>query len=519
MVALHAKSTPLIQTDNLISNTRLCRTCGGKKEHTRQVYLADHGTELIWRPYPLHENLWQFLSHAWQEKMFGRLFWTDYLCLDQREHDEIAQQIPQMGSIYSCAEQVVAWIQVPPNIEPDEHQVLLELLSLGEVDRTHSMSPIWQAASAVPLVCAEYWCRVWVVQEIALAKRVWVIYGDIRIDFDELQSKLDIFRPVGNHSDSVDVDGFPYFHSANFVIEPQGPVLVSPMWELCDLRTGDGRIPLWKLLYNFKGHQSSRPADKVYGLLGIIAYNDDGTSPACIENIHVDYDKPLVDIWLDVLYESSPPWEPLREMIFNTLIDTTWRPDRRILEGYVNSRRTSERHKDLAHLTLKVNHALYVAIESLAPPMFVEYSLPSIYSSIIFDIGTEFEPTMQQVAAIYGFSMPTCQRIDPSETSPSGKSSGWQCAAHRHADGKPKGPVENGLQVIESVYPLPHDYLHRILQACEQLSESCDGSVVIFEIAYIGFCVIVETFDGHSRGIFRLRLEIRQPVGDGKIDM
>jgi hypothetical protein len=72
---------------------------------------------------------------------------------------------------------------------------------------------------------------------------------------------------------------------------------------------------------------------------------------------------------------------------------------------------------------------------------------------------------------------------------------------------------------MESVYPLPHDYLHRILQACEQLSESCDGSVVIFEIAYIGFCVIVETFDGHSRGTFRLRLEIRQPVGDGKIGM
>ncbi|ROV96689.1 hypothetical protein VSDG_05538 [Cytospora chrysosperma] len=455
--------------------------------------------------------------------MFGRLFWTDYLCLDQKNPDEIARQIPRMGSIYSGAEQVVAWIQVPSYIQPDEHQVLLDLLSPGELDRTEYVSPLFQAASAVPLICAEYWSRVWVVQEIALAKRVWVIYGDIRIDFDELQSKLDIFRPVGNQSDSLYyVDGLrgdSHFHSPNLVIEPQGPVLASPMWELCDLRTGDGRIPLWKLLYNFKGHQSSRPADKVYGLLGIIAYNDDGTSPACIENIHVDYAKPLVDIWLDVLYESSPPWEPLREMIFNTLIDTTWRPDRRILRGYVNSSRTSERHKDLAHLTLKVNHALYVAIESLAPPMFVDYSLPSIYSSVIFYLGTDFEPTIQQVAAIYGFSMPTSQRIDTSETSPSGMSSGWQCAAHRHANGKPRGPVETGLQVIESVYPLPHDYLHRIQQACEQLSESCDRSVIIFEIAYIGFCVIVETFDDHSRGIFRLRLEIRQPVGDGKIDM
>lgn len=57
----------------------------GDSKPTRQIYLQDESNrDNEWRPFPLHENLWQFLDHAWRSKLFDQLFWTDYLCLDQK---------------------------------------------------------------------------------------------------------------------------------------------------------------------------------------------------------------------------------------------------------------------------------------------------------------------------------------------------------------------------------------------------------------------------------------------------
>lgn len=83
----------------------------GHPTKSRRVFLAYHGDEQ-WRPYPLHENHWRFLNSAWQRELFGQLFWTDYLCLNQNDDGEVAQQIPRMGSIYSNADQVLACIQL-----------------------------------------------------------------------------------------------------------------------------------------------------------------------------------------------------------------------------------------------------------------------------------------------------------------------------------------------------------------------------------------------------------------------
>ncbi|ROV93821.1 hypothetical protein VMCG_08815 [Cytospora schulzeri] len=447
----------------------------GNKKHTRQVYLAEEGSNNPqWRPYPLHENLWRFLRHARQEKMFRRLFWTDHLCL---------------GS------------------SPRARR------------RQGAYAGVQDAASAAPLICAGYWRRVWVVQEIAMAKRVWVIYGDVRIDLDELLSRMETYRPAGyrsgnlNHADGFH-GGFAHVDSSDgsdILFERHGPVLVSPMWELCDLHKAGGKIPLWKLLYNFKGYQSSRPADKVYGLLGLIAHNEDGTSP--IENMQVDYEKPLVNVWLDVLFESSPPWEPLKEMILGTLIDTEWYPSHGSLVAYLDSSQTSERHKELAYLTLRVNHALYVAMEELISPIFADYNLPSIYRLVISGMEMDFKPTIQQAAAILGFSLSMSRQTPRPEMS-----SGWQCAAHhRLADEKSRWVVaDNSKRVAESVYALPRGYLHRILRACEEHPESCDGSVIVFEMPHVGFYMSVETFDGHSRGTFRVEIEDRRSMAEGE---
>lgn len=73
---------------------------------TRQVFLADDGDE-HWKPYPLHESLWLFLDSTWQKESFGQLLWTDYLCFNQNDQEEIAQQIP--GWVQSIRTQIMLW--------------------------------------------------------------------------------------------------------------------------------------------------------------------------------------------------------------------------------------------------------------------------------------------------------------------------------------------------------------------------------------------------------------------------
>lgn len=104
----------------------------GDQTPTRRIYLQDNNEG--WRPFALHENLWKFLDHAWRKKMFRTPFWTDRLCLDQSDHDEIAQQVLLMGQIYSKANRVVVWLK----ISHYDHELILEALEWNkrvEIDK------------------------------------------------------------------------------------------------------------------------------------------------------------------------------------------------------------------------------------------------------------------------------------------------------------------------------------------------------------------------------------------------
>lgn len=60
-------------------------------------------------PRRIHQNLWQYLSHAHQSREQSRL-WIDSLCLDQDNHAEKNEQVPRMGDIWFSATSVIAWI-------------------------------------------------------------------------------------------------------------------------------------------------------------------------------------------------------------------------------------------------------------------------------------------------------------------------------------------------------------------------------------------------------------------------
>jgi hypothetical protein len=45
----------------------------------------------------------------------GYLFWADYFCIDQEDHDERAEQARIMRDIYRSATAILAWLVLPHN--------------------------------------------------------------------------------------------------------------------------------------------------------------------------------------------------------------------------------------------------------------------------------------------------------------------------------------------------------------------------------------------------------------------
>jgi hypothetical protein len=102
----------------------------------------------------------------------GLKVWNDFLCLDQRNKDEVERELKNMATIYSTAYEVVAWIG--PALDRDA-PAMVKLQQLGTDTKSdeewyeHIRSMSTEVWVALACFCErEYWRRMWVVQELIL---------------------------------------------------------------------------------------------------------------------------------------------------------------------------------------------------------------------------------------------------------------------------------------------------------------------------------------------------------------
>ncbi|KAK8235125.1 heterokaryon incompatibility protein-domain-containing protein, partial [Phyllosticta capitalensis] len=139
----------------------------GDPTPTREIYLSNGPGES--KPnefclFAVHENLSRFLSWAWDQNIFEQWIWTDRICLNQEDSEEIAQQVPRMGKIFCDAVMVMAWLGMP--YEHGQHLIPLRNWwgSSGDPQITEDTQ---LAARAV--LESDYWTRIWIVQEVLMA--------------------------------------------------------------------------------------------------------------------------------------------------------------------------------------------------------------------------------------------------------------------------------------------------------------------------------------------------------------
>jgi hypothetical protein len=254
-----------------------------------------------------------------------RILWIDAVCINQKDDTEKNHQVRMMKQIYESADQVVIWLG-----EAIEHtgRAFEKLKEAAEYMRESSpevttKSPQWTKDELfgteawtvlIDLFRREWWTRIWVIQEVALAKQAIIACGNHYLSADCYSEAMLLI-------------------SATFILWNETDDL--------DLRHSKRGLPkkttnnLLQLAQQYRGLNATNPRDKLYGLLGLA--EDMGFEPEyqlSVRGVYGRFVEACIksSATLDVLSfvsptfrntHSLPSWIPDWTRVFgnNTLID------------------------------------------------------------------------------------------------------------------------------------------------------------------------------------------------------
>jgi hypothetical protein len=304
--------------------------CWGDVEDLCNVRVNDY-------EFQLRGHVYAMLSNLYHKHQVTRL-WLDLVCINQNDPDEKSKQVPIMGEIYRRATKVYAWLgeadrqidcvfdvlqefrdrkkeakfpthfdaaeqlsyhrQLFRDIYQDKAGTLPEQSDLDDVMLHEEFN--WLR----PLYVRPYWRRVWIVQELVLAKVVVVCCGDKSIDFDDIYGlSLDwgsfelgfdtgTYRKLKPHTRGWNtiqaIRGYRRRREVEWEMGGEAPCLINiKMSERGDVAMFDEVIEVFA-----QHHECSLSKDKVYGFRELV--------PQWKENLKVNYKRSDLKVFLDV---------------------------------------------------------------------------------------------------------------------------------------------------------------------------------------------------------------------------
>ncbi|KAK4905311.1 WD repeat-containing protein jip5 [Elasticomyces elasticus] len=206
--------------------------------------------EMDGREVRIRKNLWRFFDQFSRSFTILLPIWIDALSIDQTNAAEVRQQISLMARIYSEAIKVMVWLE-----SAKEGKILEQPGGL-----------------AIARLCNRaYWTRLWIFQELMLAKHIVLLCGDKAIPWACLTNVMEAPQRQRRQDRNTDNQSLTKSPATLIVQQSKSPL--------------DHR--LWELIMANRSLMCSQPRDKVYGLLGV-AKLDPG------EEITADYQLPLV---------------------------------------------------------------------------------------------------------------------------------------------------------------------------------------------------------------------------------
>ncbi|KAK4454214.1 heterokaryon incompatibility protein-domain-containing protein [Podospora aff. communis PSN243] len=267
----------------------------GRGELSHWVIVEQNGDETVLDVTANAHALLAKIRSLWEE----RVIWIDGLCINQRDNMEKTAQVKMMEKVYRGAWRVIAYLGPSP-AAPLVQALLARIRFLRQgcgmpfpqvrdklVDEYDK--PSWEAISA--FLRNEWFSRVWIVQEAALAARLHLLYGDICMDWEILNQSAEFL--VQDVTKAL----FRFEHDNDVAVPGSGSHIYRGLDGICvmlELR-GDFEAPdkmtLGLALESSLSFNVTDPRDKVFGFLSLV--ND--------SKVTADYDLDCHDVYRDTM--------------------------------------------------------------------------------------------------------------------------------------------------------------------------------------------------------------------------
>lgn len=257
----------------------------------------------------------------------ARTFWIDAICINQGSIQEREKQVTLMGDIYRDAKEVVVWLgpaadnsdlafRACRRLYAEDLRRRTGLSSAREMKLQKGRGIYWSTRETyAQIVCTEsgkpsakailayfreldavqailmrpWWARVWIIQEITLARELVVLCGDESIKWDMLDIGLTacMRRPLASEllPSATAHCAKMLFQVRHAVIHHEGAVRQPP-------------YSLAHLLGRFRWSKATNAHDKIYGLLGLatIGQHNPLTNVSYSNDIRTCYRDAVIDM-------------------------------------------------------------------------------------------------------------------------------------------------------------------------------------------------------------------------------
>lgn len=197
-----------------------------------------------------------------------RTLWIDAVCINQQDNNEKGHQIALMHEIYRKAKSVIMWLG-PPTVHTPFG---LEILSFFAGDKFFNIVP-WQSRSPElfreglkDILNRDYFQRLWVVQEIALAREVHLCVGSHQVSWKRGASA----KRFMNKMKLAEIS--PQWEQAGLntiTMRPLLEVLEHMVMNTAQQINVAVQPDLLDFIHNLRHRQTSDPRDNIYGLLAL----------------------------------------------------------------------------------------------------------------------------------------------------------------------------------------------------------------------------------------------------------
>lgn len=277
------------------------------------------------------------------------LLWADGICIDQENEAEKITQIPLMGKIYSGCQTAIAWLGVEStHAKPffdlhmtvltaasevlDRHQLDVPTTDMVALQNFNEMES--RFGIQVPMEAWESYCvfieqhrwfrRAWVVQEVALAPQIIIIFDKFHLDWNMIAAvagllktslgfKLQSLRPANALTTPVgfDINLLQKMRlrcqgdSLSENREPRGSLNPS-LQEMTGASTARqlSYAYLEECLHSIRSVGATDPKDKVYAVLGLFQK----FTPSALDPLLVPGSIPVEEVYV------RAAWLLLREL-------------------------------------------------------------------------------------------------------------------------------------------------------------------------------------------------------------